>query len=396
MPQQQGPKIREEDTTVKGRKYRRWVVDFGTVDGKRKRGYYKTEAKAQRAVRDWETRQSIESDKQKILSKQIGEKAGNLSTDHLLDAAKAFDVLAGAATLEESALFFIRHNSPGGGDKTGLDLYEAYKKDREDAHRRPDTIRDIVCFLKPFGDSFADTQVRHLTTDDLDEWMTQQNGKPQTRNKRRRHLVGMLNFAVKRRYRLDNPAIPLTIANEKKTKAYAVPVDDVGKVMRYAAANEPDMVPFFALGFFAGIRPQGEMSRLDWKDIDFKRREIFLADDVSKTGDERYVEMSANLIAWLLPHRRQVGPVFFSRGKYEAVRKGTGIRWESDCMRHSFGSYHLAMHDDASKTALQMGHRGMQMLFQHYRRAVRKEDATRFWNVAPDNAGNVIQFAAAS
>jgi len=165
----------------------------------------------------------------------------------------------------------------------------------------------------------------------------------------------------------------------------------VEKVMRYAAANAPESVPYFALALFAGIRPNGELARLSWADIDFKRREIDIKSEVSKTGDERFIEMSDNLVAWLLPHRKTSGPINTARGAAGRVRRKSGVRWAPDCMRHSFGSYHMAEHENAGKTALQMGHRKIDTTFEHYRRAVRKEDAVAFWAIAPQQESNVIQ-----
>ncbi len=57
-------------------------------------------------------------------------------------------------------------------------------------------------------------------------------------------------------------------------------------------------------------------------------------------------------------------------------------------MRHSFGSYHLGAFENAGKTALQMGHRELGTLFEHYRRAVKKEDAERFWRIQPHGDAN--------
>ena len=67
--------------------------------------------------------------------------------------------------------------------------------------------------------------------------------------------------------------------------------------------------------------------------------------------------------------------VSYSRRKFERIRRKIKIHWEPNCMRHSFGSYHLAIFDNAGKTALQMGHRDIGTLFEYYRRAVRREDA---------------------
>ena len=65
-------------------------------------------------------------------------------------------------------------------------------------------------------------------------------------------------------------------------------------------------------------------------------------------------------------------------------------------MRHSFCSYHLAMHEKAGKTALQAGHRQLGTLFEHYRRAMRKEDAEAFWRIRPDDAAQIIELKQAN
>jgi len=45
-------------------------------------------------------------------------------------------------------------------------------------------------------------------------------------------------------------------------------------------------------------------------------------------------------------------------------------------------SYHLAEWQSASKTALEAGHTE-QILFNHYRELVTKEDAKEFWSITP-------------
>jgi hypothetical protein len=57
-------------------------------------------------------------------------------------------------------------------------------------------------------------------------------------------------------------------------------------------------------------------------------------------------------------------------------------RWEIDCMRRTFCSYHLAKFQSASQTAMQAGHRES-VLFSHYRGLVSNQDADAFWNIFP-------------
>ena len=46
-------------------------------------------------------------------------------------------------------------------------------------------------------------------------------------------------------------------------------------------------------------------------------------------------------------------------------------------------SYHLAEFQSAGKTALEAGHTE-QILFNHYRELVTKEDAAAFWSIVPE------------
>jgi integrase len=68
----------------------------------------------------------------------------------------------------------------------------------------------------------------------------------------------------------------------------------------------------------------------------------------------------------------------------EAIFKDAKVKSIADGFRHSFGTYHLALHEDANKTANQMGHRGnTDLVFSHYRKLVPKEDGKAFFEVTP-------------
>jgi hypothetical protein len=62
-------------------------------------------------------------------------------------------------------------------------------------------------------------------------------------------------------------------------------------------------------------------------------------------------------------------------------------------LRHTFGSYHYALHRNENLTAAEMGN-SPTMVFRHYRAVGTPEAATRFWNLLPPPAANVVKFAA--
>ncbi len=402
--------IRISPVVVKGQTYDRFILDLGMVDGKRVRKSFKTHDEA-----------AAEQNQQTRLQKKIGRAARRLADDQLADAAWALALLPegaslteaaealgmltdaqrrdaaaalaelnGHGTLAECAAFWMRHNLPSDGDPvTCSELLEQYISKAEKASRRPATLVELRSSTRSFMSAFGNEPVSHITVTDIERWHEQQTGGPVTLNKHRRLLVALFNLAIKKRIIESNPAMPLTVATEPKRLPYVMPVADVRNVMAWAAETTPEMVPYYALALFAGVRPGGEMLRLDWRDIDIERKEIYIRQEVSKTHEERFIPMSDNLIAWLQPYRQKTGPIFFSRRNFRAMLTKTKVHYEADCFRHSFGSYHLAHHENRHATAEAMGHRSLGMIFKHYRRAVRKADADTFWQVVPVAASAV-------
>ena len=57
-----------------------------------------------------------------------------------------------------------------------------------------------------------------------------------------------------------------------------------------------------------------------------------------------------------------------------------GTAWPVDCLRHSFGSYWLAVHNDRAKLAETMGNT-VEVIRDFYRKAIPQAEAKRFWNL---------------
>ena len=118
--------------------------------------------------------------------------------------------------------------------------------------------------------------------------------------------------------------------------------------------------------------------------MDFAAKTIRVSPATAKKRRQRYVDMSDNLIQWLTPYVQKEGKIGFSRKYFRTARENSKIEWSKDVMRHSFGSYLLAQNEDAPKTAMQMGHSGVDVLFNHYRNLVKKSAATDYWNIVPE------------
>jgi len=115
-----------------------------------------------------------------------------------------------------------------------------------------------------------------------------------------------------------------------------------------------DLAPIVAVGCFGGVRPE-ESARMGGM-VDFKRKHIDLPAEITKAGERRIVDMPDNLVEWLLPCRKQSGPLLpvnFRRKRWALCREMNWKEWPDDVLRHSYGSYHLARHRNAALTAEQ-------------------------------------------
>jgi integrase len=112
----------------------------------------------------------------------------------------------------------------------------------------------------------------------------------------------------------------------------------------------------------------------------------------TKSAQRRLVTISENLASWLAPLRKIAGrvrpPSITYRRKFSVALKAAEIeQWPHNALRHSFASYHLAQHQDAAKTALELGHTESATLFRHYRELVTPEAAKALWQILPEKDG---------
>jgi integrase len=227
-----------------------------------------------------------------------------------------------------------------------------------------------------------------------------------SRDTKMRVLRSLFNFAIKRQWMLpeSNPIAQLDFSEKKNKEVETVPVDYVAGMLKHALENELLLVPFLTLGFFCGIRPDGELQKVEWRDVDLTDGVITIRPEVSKTKRRRFPQLSDNAIAWLNAYRQRGGRmegrvVPFSpavlRKKRRANWKAAGdtARWIKQGMRHTFCSNWLAVHEDVNKLVLLSGHTDAAVMWEHYHKGVKKAEAQRFWSIMPPgDLANVVAF----
>lgn len=376
--QETGPKIYTQTIRVKGKEYKRALVDFGTVDGKRQRKTFKTEAEALAAI-----------EKNTILAKRIGRQASKLSDADLLDAAAALGVLQRRVSLETAATFYMHHNHPDGGKTTVAEAVDQFLQSRADKGCRPITVKGYGDKLKMFRRDMDGRQMAHTTVAILEKWLQGHRFGMETRKSYLRTLRAFFQWAQKRRYVAENPARSIDLPKVDKKRVDFLSVSDAERLLASAQCEKPELVPYVALGLFAGLRPSeihGDRTGhapLDWRMIDFDRKLIDVEPEQTKTRDGRNVTMSANLVEWLLPYRQKHGPIVYNRSAFLTVLKKSGILYTKDVMRHTFGTMHRAMYRNEGETAIQMGDTIKTVKTHYVNPRVEQSTAEAFWAIRP-------------
>jgi integrase len=259
--------------------------------------------------------------------------------------------------------------------------------------------------LRKFADTFTGTLVSDLSKEHLDRFISTL-GEQTTKSRNRRKIVSaksrnhyrgvirqFLQWAVRKDYlspthRLfEADAMRPEHANITETEFYTA-----GELARMLAAAKDDLLPvrpLVAIGGLAGLRT-AELLRLDWADVWRVPGHVEIVAVKSKTRQRRLVEICPALAAWLEPYRGNTGKLWagheitFQQHLVKLCEAAKAPR-KHNGLRHSFCTYHFALHANENLTAAQAGN-SPAMIHQHYKGLATKADAEKWFAVKPEQS----------
>ena len=266
-------------------------------------------------------------------------------------------------------------------------------------------------------EEFGNIHIHELKQPGIEDWLGELEVSPRTKRNYLTTLTTFLGWSKQRGYTVENVAehMPRPILDEKPVGILTI--DEAKELLnRTQKCPHSGMLPLVAIGLFAGLR-RSELCALDWSEVNLARKLIEVKASKAKTRQRRLVTISDNLAIWLAPFGKTEGSVgnlsinHFGKHLRELVnekfktRPGERIdlphirkikeqakpiqkhlcsngQYPHNGLRHSFGSYHFAHHQNENKTAAEMGN-SPQMLLQHYRELVSPEEAAKYWAITP-------------
>jgi len=360
--------------------------------GNRTRISYKTLTEAETAAAQYRTERQ-----------NFGTGAGILSPGDLYDASKA--ILAGrpyGITLQEAMSFAIAHRQEALRSLPVVEVVEAYlaTKMRDNITRQYKNC--LSSLLGRFAQSFERRLISDLHGQEIIDWLAELGVSNLTQNDYRVHIGGLIKFAKLRNYLRTNPLTGFPWAKVNRNRPVYLSVHELQALLECADAT---LVPILALGAFAGLRPIAEALKLEWQDIDWTRFEIRITKSKNEISHRviDFKSFAAPLLAWVGPYAQSSGRLYpyesttaYHR-KLERARHFATLRleeigleasclrnWTSDCVRHSFATFHSTHFGDGTRTADLLGHGfSSKMLRVHYRGLVSPSETPRYWSLTP-------------
>ena len=193
---------------------------------------------------------------------------------------------------------------------------------------------------------------------------------PDTKVKTRNNLLGYIRnvygIALEKKLISEDPFEHVkSFPQSEKFEKEPTPLTPE-QAKRLLDAAEPEILPFIAIGLFAGLRT-AERDELNWRDIHLSgpEPEIDLEKKISKTGRRRSVPIQPALKAFLEPSAQTEGrivpltcngKVSYQNARERAVKKAGLWPWPENALRDSFVSYRYKSTGSAETTSQEAGH----------------------------------------
>jgi integrase len=316
-------------------------------------------------------------------------------------------------SLSEAVRFAIKHLRPEGRNRSvkqivdELTASKALRFERGDLRER--SYRDFKERAGRFAGAFEGRIASQVTGEEIKSWLNCLDLGTRSNANYLATVGEVFKLAAQRRYVAFSPLDDLTDTDRKELcggqrdgREPAILTPDQAFRLISAAQQHPELELFgaVALALFCGVRTE-ELKRLEWDHVRLSDESpvVTIGAKIAKKRRIRHVEIPANALQWLLLVPYRSGPVArnahvndYQKRFQKLLRRAKFKKWEANSMRHSFGSYHYALHGDPLKTSRLLGHKASdQVLFDHYRALATKEEAKRYFEIAPaPQAGKIV------
>lgn len=356
-----------------------WQVDYGVVDGARKRVSFDDRAAAEREL-------AVARDSRKKMG-ALGVMASPLEMAEFLAVKER--LRASGTSILEATEFFMRQGLKVTRPVLVPALVEDFIWSRVELGRDGRTIQTYRHVLRSLARALPLRSAHDVTAADVRAWLRGTRWCAGTQNKALGHVRGLFKWAVAQKHAASDPCADMERLTVTTAEVEALTVAECEALLKQAL-KVPRFMPFVVLGLFRGMR-RSELQRLRFEDLDFDEGTVIAAARKVKTRQRRVVEITPQMKAWMAAagwtaEMMEAGPVAPANLKvlWPKFWRDAGLkRWPHNGLRHTFASMHYAMHGDQAALQAILGQRSAEVLHTNYRALKTRREAEKFFELLP-------------
>lgn len=287
-----------------------------------------------------------------------------------------------------------------------------YVQSMQQVGRNPSYIGHVQRALADLHEEIGNPPVRDITPTLLRNHLFGLPYGAVTKRNRRTYLLAAFGWWEKQGWLESNPMRKVENPEVLDKEPGILTVPETIQLFRANESVDPEICGLLALGAFAGMRSSA-IARLEFGELDFTQQGILTPAEKTKKRRRQWIEgLPENLWAWLqktppsafemshrhLLHRRaqafkRAGLLLeaddLARENAKRERKGEPLLElqprcpPKNCLRHSFVTYHVALHRNPGKTSLLVSHRDQDCLYRHYLGIATQTEAEKYFQILP-------------
>ncbi len=146
-------------------------------------------------------------------------------------------------------------------------------------------LKDLEGRLKRFADDLQ-MNISDVSGKLIQAWLDAMDVRGRTKQNYLRHVMALFRFAISRKYLPKDAIDEIEAVQMPKLDTEEPKIFNPGEMLEILSVARPEMIPWLAIGGFAGIR-SAEIKRLDWSEVNLRERFIEIKASNAKTAARR-------------------------------------------------------------------------------------------------------------
>lgn len=344
-----------------------WQLSY-IESGRRHRVYFASEKEA---LEEWIRIHRVQE--------SAGKGAVRFNKDAYYEWNEAKRITGPDVSLIDIAREWARNQQDHPSNVTCAQACERFLQSKKELGRSGPHLNSLLVHLSVLSGMYADMPVSRISRDHIMHALNSLHLAPRSVWNHRTSFSNFFQYAIRNQWCGRNPVanilredLPRIVPKPKRVLTIKTSL----AILRAAEAIAPEVIPGFCIRLFAGIREtEASKFRSEW--LDLKQQRITIPAKICKTADD-WVIQNLEPVIWEWLQAYPVTGDFPSPSDYiwERIKQKAGFTsrfgpgrygiWPRNGFRRSFCTYHISLHESASRTAVILRHRQPSTLYQSY------------------------------